>query len=519
MSGLEPLAVVSAVAGILQAYEAGSKIFRQIKARRQAHGALPPTDRLLESLEKGESEVKKAVEEGKLRFGEDFEIGDTATLFALMQITIDVQKALLAGLAEARSDDGVVDFEMCINSCDKARQDALITLQGLFLRRLAAEQKKADNPTSPPEQAKRSQGQSPPVPERTSENMETQRSPPPRLEKRPTDTESTKAQKAGRWLLSRRDRSGESSVTLMESTPVMGSPPAPPARASEPDTMLQSRRSTSTSTNSITTRSSTSTHEGAPPSPARSSTNSSSIAPVRRHTTGYSMHSMSGLSAVAGLSMTSDISTPSTVASLKKSGRCCKKTSELRDGKISEALAHSHAPGSQARTYHCTNKKCHFWAPAVQVANVYQLDNSVICHPSGMRYRRIFLAKCHMQQSDATQTVNYRCLVCLFLGDSRAYEGHDQLLSHLASHRGVELGETRLEGPVIFTNKRVECNRDEFDIDFTEPAKEPIRKPYTVTEAMVVPVSRPQAQLQRSASVVSDSPNFALEERILWAAN
>ncbi|KIW62982.1 hypothetical protein PV04_09866 [Phialophora macrospora] len=521
MSGLEPLAVVSAVAGILQAYEAGSKILRQIKARRQAHGALPPTDRLLESLGKGESDIKKVVEDGKLRFGEDFEIADAATLIALMQITIDVQKALLAGLAEARSDDGVVDFEPCIDSCDKARTNALITLQGLFLRRLDAERKKTDTSSPPQEHAQKSQSQSPTAPERSSRNKDVQNGPSPRLETRPTDTEVTKPTKAGRWSLSRRDRSGESSVTSLENTPATVSLPGPPARTPDPVIMLQSRRRRSTSTNSDNTRSSASTRENAAaqPSPARSSTSSSLIAPVRRQTTAYTMHSMGALSVVAGLSMTSDIATASTIASLKRSSRCCKRTSELRDGKITEALVHSHAPCSQDGTYHCTNKKCHFWAPAVQVANSYRVDDSVICHSTGIRYRRMFLAKSHMQQGDATQTVNYRCLVCLFLGDSKAYEGHDQLLSHMTSHRGAELGETRLEGPIIFSNKRVECNRDEFDVDFMRTAIEPTRKPPAGVDAVVAPVSRNHVQLQRSASVISGSPNFALEERILWAAS
>jgi hypothetical protein len=40
----------------------------------------------------------------------------------------------------------------------------------------------------------------------------------------------------------------------------------------------------------------------------------------------------------------------------------------------------------------------------------------------------------------------------------------------MASHRRAELGETHLEGPIIFTNKRVECDLDEFDV-------EPTRKP------------------------------------------
>jgi hypothetical protein len=73
----EALAIVSCVAGLIQAYDAGSRIVKQIKARRQAHDALPPSDLLEESIEKGKREIEKVVADGNQRFGPSFEEGDS----------------------------------------------------------------------------------------------------------------------------------------------------------------------------------------------------------------------------------------------------------------------------------------------------------------------------------------------------------------------------------------------------------------------------------------------------------
>lgn len=78
MSGVgEVFAIISCVGGLIQAYDAGSRIVRQIKARRQAHGALPPSDLLEESIEKGKREIQQLVDDGNKRFGPTFEEGDS----------------------------------------------------------------------------------------------------------------------------------------------------------------------------------------------------------------------------------------------------------------------------------------------------------------------------------------------------------------------------------------------------------------------------------------------------------
>jgi len=72
----EALAVVSCVAGLIQAYDAGTRVIGQIKKRRQARGALPPSDLLEESVQDGREELQKLVEKGSKRYNISYENAD-----------------------------------------------------------------------------------------------------------------------------------------------------------------------------------------------------------------------------------------------------------------------------------------------------------------------------------------------------------------------------------------------------------------------------------------------------------
>lgn len=86
MSGVgEAIAIVSCVAGLIQALDSSSRIVRQIKQRRQAHranGALPPSDSLEKTIEDGKSSIQQFVAKGNERFGPEFERGDGTTFCA-----------------------------------------------------------------------------------------------------------------------------------------------------------------------------------------------------------------------------------------------------------------------------------------------------------------------------------------------------------------------------------------------------------------------------------------------------
>ncbi len=79
MSGVEVIAIVSCVAGLIEALDAGVRVVKEIKKRRKAHradGALPPSDELQRTIKDGRNNIQKLVEKGNKRFGPEFEAGD-----------------------------------------------------------------------------------------------------------------------------------------------------------------------------------------------------------------------------------------------------------------------------------------------------------------------------------------------------------------------------------------------------------------------------------------------------------
>jgi hypothetical protein len=74
MAGVgEAIATVSCVAGLIQAYDAAARRIEQIKIRKAQRRAPPLPVSLETSVERGRQQIKDAIEEGKERFGENFE--------------------------------------------------------------------------------------------------------------------------------------------------------------------------------------------------------------------------------------------------------------------------------------------------------------------------------------------------------------------------------------------------------------------------------------------------------------
>ncbi|EXJ93091.1 hypothetical protein A1O3_01647 [Capronia epimyces CBS 606.96] len=474
MSGIgEALAIVSCVAGLIQAYDAGSRIVKQIKARRLAHDALPPSDLLEESIEKGKREIEQVVADGKNRFGSSFEEGDTTAQLALYKITIATQNALLAGLTQARDDDGVIDFDTCIDTSDKGRVDALIALHALFQRKLEEEMERKKNAPS------NQQEHSPPqhdviqpsvVPAASGQSVaapKPQQTPPPtpplgKVKKSRTFTDVVFRRKEGNQQATM--------PTAMDTIPQVGRFDQSP-RSSQQDMLPRSpRRNTGASTSSSATWSSAGsrnstvgyeiTSPGLPAPISRSDTGLSSITAVSRHNT--------------ALSMASSMSTASTISPITKYGGFCKNAYELREGLVKKGL--TLAPvGVYGNVYRCTSSKCQFSGQAAKDKKGYRINDKVFTASSGLQYRWMFLAKSHMRQQVPLHP-SFRCLVCLMLGDdSGVYDGHSALLAHVISHQGAYMADTRLEGPVTFTNGGVKMDMDEFDLRF--PAAEKCHTP------------------------------------------
>lgn len=77
MSGMEVVAVLGCVAAVVSAYKDGGNIVKQIKEKRAAKKALPPTRMLETSLQRGPPAVEEAKDVGIERYGPQFAVGDS----------------------------------------------------------------------------------------------------------------------------------------------------------------------------------------------------------------------------------------------------------------------------------------------------------------------------------------------------------------------------------------------------------------------------------------------------------
>ncbi|KIX03725.1 uncharacterized protein Z518_07278 [Rhinocladiella mackenziei CBS 650.93] len=521
MSGVgEALAIVSCVAGLIQAYDAGSRVVKQIKARRQNHDALPPSDLLEESIEKGKREIEQVVAEGNERFGSSFEEGDATAQLALYKITIATQNALLAGLTQARDDDGVIDFDTCIDTSDKGRVDALIALHALFQRKLDEEIERKKNLSS--QQAPPLQQPHPLAPP-SLQKTEAQPATITKAEQTPPPTpELPKVKKSRTFtnIVLRRKENGQNSATStqMDNISPTNKPELSPMTSEQGAAPRSSRRNTGTSVSSTGTWSSAESRS----STVRSNTTSPSIAPISRQSTALStMSSMSAMSTLSAVSGMSNLSTASTLAPITRYQGTCKYAYDLRDGQIKNAFRLAPV-GMHGKTYKCASSKCHFTVSAAHKGD--RIEDRVMKTTSGLQYRFLFLAKSHKQQPDPQPPSLYRCLVCMMQGNnSGVYHGNNVLLSHLETHQGTYLDQTLLEGPLIFTNNGAKPGTEnEFDIKFPEVEKVP--RPAELPSdhgAAVVVASRVPTGSQSAGDVIlskAATTTYGYEYENPWAA-
>ncbi|RVX67352.1 hypothetical protein B0A52_09133 [Exophiala mesophila] len=507
MSGVgEILAIVSCVAGLIQAYDAGARVVKQIKQRRQAHGALPPSDLLEESIEKGRVEITKMVEEGNKRFGPSFEEGDSKqsprapegillklTSFtaiaqmALMRVTIATQQALLAGLTQARDDDGIIDFDDCIDTSDQGRNEALLALHALFQRKLEEDMQRKKLVT---EQAQRA-GESPkdlkPPPYQPqaipsdSRRLPTSTHP---TEPTPAANSNTRIKKSKTFseVLFRRKSSNESppkpTSTSLASKGLTQqiSPQQSQQEIVHVNPVTRCNTTNSTTSNATWSSGSSGTSDvtlGRPTSMGRPNSIASSVgSPTRRDTAMSTISSMSSISGMTAISAVSSMSSLSTATHIAKYGGCCKYAYELREGKVKKALMLQVQGfyGTGGGRFVCYSNKCEFSGPALKDKGGYKMFDKALTARCGLRYHWLFLAKSHVQQLDSRYT-SYRCLPCLLSReDSVIYHDEGELFEHLVEHQGTYLGNTKLEGRLKFTNHGAfACADSDSDIEYPEP--------------------------------------------------
>ena len=152
MSGMEVVAVVACVAGVVSAYKDGGRLVKQIKAKRAAKRAPAPTESLETSLQKGPPAVEGAKDQGIEKYGPRFadsrdrECEASLDVFnllisnpaiavdALRDILIHLQGTLLKHLWLAQEDDNIQDFNIVVETSDHGRIRSVMVLNELYMR-------------------------------------------------------------------------------------------------------------------------------------------------------------------------------------------------------------------------------------------------------------------------------------------------------------------------------------------------------------------------------------------------
>ena len=136
MSGMEVVAVVACVAGVVSAFEHGEALVKKIREKRQLkrQGALPP-QKLERSLALGPPAINQAKEDGIMHFGKKFEEGDSIAQAALIQIKDKMYESIIGHLyAAVARDDSIDDFNVLVDVSNLGRIRSVMVLNELLMR-------------------------------------------------------------------------------------------------------------------------------------------------------------------------------------------------------------------------------------------------------------------------------------------------------------------------------------------------------------------------------------------------
>ena len=508
MSGIgEALTVIAVVAGLVSAFRDGGAIVEKIKERRRIKNKPPPTTELEESLEDGETEIRKAAARGESRLGEDFRAGDDPAIQALQTVTIEVQSSMLKHLREAVKDDDMNDFGECIDSIIEARLRAVTTLNELYLRQRDAVKRRTTisstetTPLSPPP---------------SFASLPDQPIPPSRTA---TET-SMPAERSS--IFSKKPRRPTNDSLGPEEGSLSGSPTnnstlTLESVASRDSGFFGPRRIRSNTPKhetvvylaSPTQRASTATTAAAnpPTSSPRSSTASLHSSQSRTLSTVPTQNPGNLCEGAYYVQYTASTATSTTDPLLASTGFQLSKD-------------------KKSKYWKCRRSKCSFQGIAKPTDPTrpelgYGYDPTAR-RAGPLRYRWLFLAKSHAVQGKDDFMRKSRCLVCRLLLASPSspsssaaaaaeegasppqqstanananalYEGDTRLLAHVNKHAGQTVSGVRLSGPISFRHDRVVPSDEAgFDVDF------PVSTATTITtppSAIPTPHGQPVAEL------------------------
>ncbi|KAK3071022.1 hypothetical protein LTR53_009418 [Teratosphaeriaceae sp. CCFEE 6253] len=496
----EVVGIVACVAGVISAYHDGGAIIRKIKLKRAARRAPAPPRLLEDSIEQAPEEIEREKRRGISRFGPAFEQGDHIAVIALQQITIQLQGSLLEKL---RNDDGDrdTDFLYLVDAADAGRDRTIGALLELRQRLLVAKPiVEIHAPVAPiiaePRQIHASPQTSsfpvrpaPPtqpiaIPQQQQRTWSRQLSASPSPAHQHDATAGADEQGEGSrrrrhsslagFFKYGRSHSGSKEVVSKPDksiSPANAPLPDVPERSivrEHPPASLQGYQYQEWEDDpaQIWGAKQESERRDTVVSIAGSSPDTDALSPTM---TDRSPSTASPSFVGCAPAHVGSAAVPTPIPENDYLG-FCKSAWKLQNGdrkamqKTKEFNEFSRS-GWSPNIYYlaCSSSKCVF-AGHMPVDKIW--DKVWTVEARGLRFRWAFLAKSHVpQQKVRDHQYGYRCLFCVFLGDSGpVYFGTDTYLEHVSSHRGQALSEV-----VLYKTKcildRVASETEEFDID------------------------------------------------------
>lgn len=518
-------AILDRVAAVVSAYHNGAAIVEQIKVKRAARRAIPPTKNLEESLARGPHAVEEVKQNGLERFGPAFAVGDGWCLLpvlflvlsdckidiainALKDILIELLGSLIVHLQNAQEDDNMTDFAILVDASDMGRMKAVHVLTELYMRLANAGPIIRESSQSIPfmtvDQARyvdRQQGQA--IRPSPSPRNHMLPSPPPqnhilpdpryrmlpRVQTVPWESESEAFRPTFEQGTPVRSNTETSVTHETLSEPSKGKKKR---MFSFPSVHKPSFARDHTKRSLKTVGSSDGAHTNQGPDDGRATANNNSIfqVPVEdmpslaitpQEPNPWVEVSASPVDATRPIlgspdlekvksPVTSYIGRPNQDSKTRLLENYCKGAYYLQVGLQKDGMKlRNQSIGFQGEGYYfaCCSSKCAFEGPACRKGKEWGFDDTVRSS-HGVNFRWSFLAKSHVAQSKVKgRMYHYRCIFCVLQGhDAPFYVGITAFLEHVSQHRGQYLDDPILQATMC-VNDRVVMMEGDFDVNLT----------------------------------------------------
>ncbi|KAG8527656.1 uncharacterized protein KY384_007809 [Bacidia gigantensis] len=429
MSGMEFVAVLACVAGVVTAFEQGEKLVKKIREKRRLNhqAALRPAE-LENSLAIGSSATEQAKRDCTTHLGKAFERGDGVASTALIHIRNELYESIVKHLLTADEDDNSEhDFSAMIEVSDFGRIRSVMVLNELLMR--IAQQAPVQSIQTWTDSDRDYYRSLSSVESRATNSLSANRRVSSNSSPRSPSNPSSPTfkiglrQKLSNWSRNasyiqadhrrQQDSFGDSADTHFDrqSTPV--------------STLKGSPQSTfvngSLESNSLSTMATANPWHNEPTSPRSR----------------QSAHEGAGNRTEKRLPKTKRWSLSASTTGKQDYGGFCKGACIMRTGNGGMNLCNqSVAMTGQGHYWACS--KCAFEGGAIKSSKGWSFDESVR-EAYGVRYRWKFLAKSHVAPTERVNNriYDYQCVLCSAQGmEPVVKRGEKAFMEHVSGHRG-----------------------------------------------------------------------------------